>query len=286
MGELEERGSYKLVKALNLGDSGSGKTGALGQLAMAGYELGILDFDNGAQILLDPTVLHPDYRKNINIEVCTDRYDMTPQGPVCNLPQAAMKGMNCLNDWPGWGPIYEWGPNRILVMDSLTFFGDACMRQVLAQVGRAGGRRYQGDWGKAMDIQEGVLQSLYAEQVKCHVIINCHIKMSKDPTAPEDIRIVGKEGKETKLDLTPKRAFPYALGSALPPKVGRYFNTAVRTKSMGSGMSLSRVITPIADNDLELKVPLPSILNQDYPLESAWLTIFNAITGEERKIDG
>jgi hypothetical protein len=44
--------SHRTTKLLNLGDAGSGKTGALASLAKAGQRLIILDFDNGLDILI------------------------------------------------------------------------------------------------------------------------------------------------------------------------------------------------------------------------------------------
>ena len=50
MSSLADHQSSELTKVLVIGDSKSGKTGALTSLVAAGYKLRILDFDN----LLDP----------------------------------------------------------------------------------------------------------------------------------------------------------------------------------------------------------------------------------------
>ena len=60
MPALSDHQSSQTTKMLFIGDSGSGKTGALASLAAAGYNLRILDVDNGvdilANLLRDPQV--------------------------------------------------------------------------------------------------------------------------------------------------------------------------------------------------------------------------------------
>jgi septum formation inhibitor-activating ATPase MinD len=52
MPQATKHQSHRTTKMLNMGDAGSGKTGALASLAKAGQRLVILDFDNGLDILI------------------------------------------------------------------------------------------------------------------------------------------------------------------------------------------------------------------------------------------
>ena len=44
--KLELTATHKITKCILLGDSGTGKTGALASLVKAGYKLRVLDLDN------------------------------------------------------------------------------------------------------------------------------------------------------------------------------------------------------------------------------------------------
>jgi Tfp pilus assembly pilus retraction ATPase PilT len=51
MPSMLDHESNELVKILVAADSGSGKTGSLASLVDAGFNLRILDFDNGLSVL-------------------------------------------------------------------------------------------------------------------------------------------------------------------------------------------------------------------------------------------
>ena len=51
MASIKNHQSTDVTKLLLVGDSGSGKTASLAQLANAGYNLRILDYDDGLAIL-------------------------------------------------------------------------------------------------------------------------------------------------------------------------------------------------------------------------------------------
>ena len=61
-----QHSSASLTKMLLIGESGSGKSGALASLAAADYKLRILDFDNGLDFLMRyMRKNHPDKIDNI-----------------------------------------------------------------------------------------------------------------------------------------------------------------------------------------------------------------------------
>jgi hypothetical protein len=64
---------------LNMGDAGSGKTGALASLAKAGQRLVILDFDNGLDILIGLLKNDQKALEHIYYETFTDELMMGPQ---------------------------------------------------------------------------------------------------------------------------------------------------------------------------------------------------------------
>ncbi len=62
MANIKRHKAAEYTKLMLVGDSGSGKTTALSTLANAGYNLRILDFDDGLSIL--PEFLNKDAVKN------------------------------------------------------------------------------------------------------------------------------------------------------------------------------------------------------------------------------
>ena len=270
-----EHHSRNITKLLNIGPPGSGKTGALACLAEAGYRLVILDFDNGIDILINVVRKHkPEALSNIIYEVCTDKMKMVPgmaggkivtEGP----PTAWVKAITGLSRWKfpiaagsketyDLGPASSWGPETILVLDSLGLAGEAAMRFVV-QLNAHQFLDYKdrADYGQAMDRLETLLQLLFSDGIGCNVIVNTHI------TYVEDRMNKSLQG------------MPRALGSALPPKVGGYFNTIVRsTTKEGS----KRVILTRVDMAVELKLPLlPDALPSELPIETGLLTLFQAL---------
>ena len=159
------------------------------------------------------------------------------------------------------GNIGDWGPETIVLIDSLGFAGMAALRFVRQlNMHQLDSFTSKPDYGQAMDMVEGMLQLLYSNSVKCHVIVNSHI------TFIEDIL------KGSLIGL------PRALGSKLPPKVGGYFNSIVHTTTVGSGKSAKRMIRTTSEGMVELKLPiLPGTLPSELPIENGLLTIFKTL---------
>lgn len=245
MPQLSAHQSAKCQKMLVLGPSGSGKTGLLGSLANADYRLFIMDFDNGLDILLDPKVVLPEKRGNIYFKTFTDK--LKDKGIPDGMPQAVPQALNVLNAWVedgvNLGSPYSWGEKDVLVIDSLTMFGVACLRYSLAMAGRSGKQPQMQDWGEAIRIQESLVEQLYSDAVKCNVVVNAHLTFADDTSQP---------GMQ--------RAFPSALGAKLPPRIGRYFNSMVAVEKQVSGSTITRVMRTQATFNMELKNPRPSVI--------------------------
>jgi hypothetical protein len=268
MASLDSKKNTDPLKLLLIGDSGTGKTGALASLANAGFELFILDLDNGTDIL--NFVVKPECKKNVHIETLTDTGRMVGAGSSQKIqklnPQAFPKALGLLSKWKDsetgedFGAVSSWGTNRILVVDSLSFLGMASLDYVLAKNGRAGDQPHQGDWGEAMRMLEQTLQIVYSTEIKCHVVMNSHITYQQ------------VEGSGITKGL------PMGLGSQLPPKIGRYFNMMLMTKSKGSGDSTRRLILTKPDSSVEVKCPILSA-PKELSIESGLAEIFKLWEG-------
>lgn len=269
MPSLDTHPSFSNVKLLYIGASGSGKTGSLASLA-AKYQLFIQDYDNGLDVLLDPKILPPEQRKNVHYVTLTDKLEDDGNGiAIAKDPKAFSRGLQLLSRWKDgtedFGPISTWGPDRILVIDSITFQGKATMRYVQHINGKTGKRPSQPIWGDAIDRQEGLLQLLYADNIKCHVIITAHIReidLNEKKADPDD------EGY-----IPDVQAFPSFLGRQLPGNAGRYFNSMIAATVMGT----KRVIRTRTLGNLALKISTPSKVPSELPLETGMLELFNKL---------
>lgn len=260
MPSLSQHQSSTTTKLLYLGDSGTGKTGSLASLAKAGYNLRILDFDNGLDILAHLLSDDPDAMSRVRFKTCTDKMKQIGNAIVPDgIPQAFSNAMKALNGWKDededLGPISKWGEKDVLVVDSMTFFGNAVMRHVLHINGKSGQQPSQPNWGEAMRINEDFMAMLYDSSIKCNVIVISHIVQLGDEN-------VGLQG------------FPTALGTKLPPKIPRYFNTMVCAETRGVGTGQKRLIRTRSKMGLELKVANPKI-PETLPLETGLATIFD-----------
>jgi hypothetical protein len=266
---------------LLIGDSGSGKTGALASLADAGYNLRILDLDNGidilANIIKDPK---SPYKKEsldrVFYETVTDKMKNVNGKLMPAKATVWQRSMKLLDNWKteeqdpqdatkkittsDFGPITTWTPKDVLVLDSLTFLSTAALNLQLSMNSRLGQAPQQQDWYAGQQMIEGMLQMLYDEEVKCNVIVNCHITFIGDDNV--------------------QHGYPASLGKALPPKIGRYFNSMIMAKTTGSGANQKHKISTLSSPLVELKNTNPLRVKADYPLEFGLAEYFRDIRGE------
>lgn len=272
MPQLSSHQSTSATKMLLIGESGSGKTGALVSLVEAGYNLRILDFDNGLDVILG--IINKKYpeeskRKElldkIVFETLTDKLKNVGGKIVTDgAPQAFNIAMQLLDCWKrggiDLGKVESWGENDVLIIDSLTFLSKAIMRHVLFLNGRGTAHPQIQDWGAAMEVVEGLLGLLYSTNIKCNVIITSHISYIE-------------------LDNGMNKGYPSTLGNKLPPKVGRYFNSLLMVKTKGSGSGLQRVIRTVTDSNIDLKTSIPGVLPDELPISTGLADFFKAQRG-------
>lgn len=258
---------------LLIGDSGAGKTGALASLPEAGYHLRIIDVDNGIDVLKnlltdeksDYVKRYPKAAENVDYVTITDTLKNVGGKLIPAKATVWERVVGMLDNWVDGetklGPITTWGNDTILVIDSLTMLSQAALARVLAMNGRLGSHPTQQDWGVAQGLVEGLLQMLFDDGVKCNVIVLCHITFIE-------------------TDGGPTKGYPNSLGKALPPKVGRYFNTALMARSMGQGTAIKRKILTNTAGVVELKNTAPMRVENEYPLETGLAQYFEAVRGK------
>lgn len=252
------------IKALYMGDSGSGKTGSLASLAAAGYGLYILDFDGGSKILLDPSILKPEFRKNVQVETCQDKMKAL-NGKIFPAEAVAWsKASRLLDNWPGKGNVSgeNWTEKDVLVIDSTTFAGKVAMNFNQSINGKLALPPEWKDFKLPQEYIFNLLALLFSSEVKCNVIAISHV----DYTAPPGTT---REERE-KQDIF--RGYPTSVGAALGPKMGRFFNDMLLVRD--------GYIWPKTRDGIALKSSAPGRVKNQYPLATGLAQYFADVKGE------
>lgn len=256
MAKLSEHQSGKYTKLLFIGDSGTGKTGSLASL-VPDYDLRILDLDNGLDILKAYVKRdHPERLDSIDFETIRDKYKANGFGAVVDKPSAFVNAAKLLTKWPDDSIPSEWGEKTIFVLDSLTTLGNAALAWATGLNPSAkDGRQWYGAGQAGI---ENIIGLLTSEDFHANVIIITHVSYSE------------MQGQN--------KGYPSALGSALGPKIGKYFNTVVLAESSGSGVNVKRTIRLVPTDLIDLKTAAPfAFTDRALPLETGMATLFAAL---------
>jgi hypothetical protein len=263
MPTLETHPSTTTVKLLMMGNSGSGKTSALAALAAAGYRLFIADFDNGLDILMDPSVLAPEFRKNVNYKLYQDK----PVKAGNALIPTASAWTNFTRDIGDWkedgkslGSIFTWGERDVFVVDSITFASDRCFDEALKLGGRLGQRAQIQDYGTALDSLASFFELVYGGNVGCNVVMSAHLQFVGDEMSGQ------------------RKAYPNVIGQKLAPKLPRYFNNMILVEKSVVGATVKRQFQTSGTHNIDLKVSKPSTVPAK--MEADLAKLFSLLKGE------
>lgn len=264
MPSLAAHQSNDYVKLLLLGDAKSGKTGSLVSLVKAGYSLRILDFDNLLDVLKffiiqenDPALLD-----KVDFRSLRDLRKASALGSILSgAPKAFVEGMKMLDHWKydetDLGPPKDWGPDSILVLDSLSRFCDAAYdwADFTTPAGK-GGKDTRAVYGMAQDAVENTLALLTGPSFCTNVIVICH-------------------GQYMEFEGTTPKIFPQGVGQKLSPKIPQYFPNYIRYINRGG----ARKIQLKSDGLIDLANTNPMKLDAELPIETGLATIFETLRG-------
>lgn len=259
MPNLAQHQSNNFTKMLLEGDSGSGKTGALTSLVAAGYNLRILDMDNGLETLKQFVSKEcPDNLANVEFRTLRDDYKSSALGPIiAGKPKAFVDALKLLDRWKyddiDLGSPAEWGTECILVVDSLTFLSDSAF--IWAQGLNPSAKDPRQWYGQAQEAIEKVLALLTSPSFETNVIVTSHVKYIENPDGS-------------------RKGYPTAVGSALSPVIPRYFNSvALCQTSAGGKRTIQTAVTAMID----LKNPKPFEMLPSYPISSGLADFFSVL---------
>jgi hypothetical protein len=267
MASLDQHQSNKFVKLLSMGDPSSGKSGALTSLVKAGYKLAILDYDNGLDSLKQFAKRDcPQNLTNVYFKTLQDKWKPGVQGATIDgMPVAFARGVKLMDNWTklngadeDLGKPGSFGPEWVFVLDSLTFFSDACYDYFDAM--NPGCKDKRQIYGLAQEALANILDLLMSVDFKCHVVINAHLSYQND-----------------EMGVT-RKGFARSIGQALNTRIASWFNSAVLFESTGTGQNVKKVMRLTTNGIVELRNPAPFKLAGDtLPIDTALATFFKAV---------
>jgi hypothetical protein len=293
------------IRMIAVGKPGGGKSGSLAALANAGFKIRMLNYDGNEDPLYEfctpeglanvdavhlgdklsggdewiDSVEPTGFRDGLRL---MDRWRYDEAGHVLGKPPIDFKTKAVLPDKDAVGKITDlgsskdWGPDTIVVLDSLTAMGDCSMMKTRRRMNKSKSDNTDRVYGIAMSEQMDFLRKLRQPGNRFHVIVTAHMKM----IGPQDYRKgesdIAKQVKEAQADLMDVRWYPSALGRALPQEVLRIFPIAVLFENQKTSKGIVRTINTRPRLEVDLKMPSQT-LSDSLPVSDGMLTIFKAL---------
>ncbi len=273
MPSLANHQSNDYIKLLEIGDSKSGKTGALVSLVQAGYKLRILDLDNLLDVLKYMIQEKcPELIENVEFRTLRDKRKASALGSVIDgKPKAWINALKMMDNWKytddtgtetDLGNPSDWGSDCILVVDSLSRLCDAAydFHESIIPVGKGGSYDARAIYGNAQDDVEKFIAMLTSDTYKVNVIVIAHVTYQEQP------------------DGTTK-GFPQGVGQKLSPKIPQYFSSVVLFTNKGGKRTMQTNSSPMMD----LANPAPFRVQPSYPIETGLADFFEALRPKPAK---
>lgn len=272
---LDAHPSTEIVRALNLGESGGGKTGALASLVIAGYTLWILDYDNGLDILVAALREHyksdPDGLKAAmsRVHYKTLRDATVVQAGVVKIkapPTAWKDSGKALQAWN----INSFTNNDVIVIDTLSTMTRVALNEAMMLGARLNQKVADIDYGWMATSVFLFIEMLTDDDLKCNLVVNSHIRyLHGQEETVEDSR-----GNEKAAGAI--KGLPNALGQQIPREIAKYFNTLITTRVGPGG---KRTISTTPNAGIDVKTANPFGVKKSYPVETGLADLFRDMLG-------
>lgn len=264
MVSLANHTAAKFAKMLFIGDSGTGKTGALVSLMKDGYKLRILDMDNGLDSLREWAKHEGADLSLVDYETRRDKYKTSNKGPkIDGVPKAFTEALQLLDKWSDGTIPAEWGDRTVLVIDSLSALGKAGLEfaRYMNPTAQSGKQQDGRVWyGAAQDGVEDIMALVTSDDFKANVVVISHVRVDEWAGV--------------------NKGYANVIGKALGPILPRYFNTLIQAEVTGTGTNVKRVIKTLPTGLVDLKTPAPFKIDGSLPLGTGLSTVFKALKGE------
>lgn len=298
--EEEIQETTRRMRLLVVARPKTGKTSSLVSLVNeGGFRLILCDFDGNADPLYN--LIDEDKRHLLHVIPFEDNFgppSMAEGGSIGiklkGDPKAFSKFLHFLDGKPtrdsqkrmtDFGPAASWGPDTVLVVDSLTALGRACFRRYITAIGRNEQTKRIKDWGVAAGEAESALEMLTSSYYRCHVIVMAHVKMigpkplEEDDSKRQDKVDYNNELKKEEAELVPVRLYPIAIGRSLCEHLAEHFPGVVRAEVTNDGKRIFN-LRPCPEMDTGLPAsPKWLAANKTLPIEDGLMSMMTAVTG-------
>lgn len=242
------------VKIMVIGDSGSGKTGALVSLARAGYNLRILDMDDGLAPLAQ-LIKAEDASLLARVGFMTFR-DNYKNNELVRPAKAYLGASRTMDKWEDDTVPSAWGHEYVYVVDSLTLLARAAFNQAISLAPACKDPRQW--YASAQQAVENFLACVTSPNFGTNVVILTHIN-------------------EIEMADGTSKGFPSAVGKALSRHIGKYLNDLFVVETRGSGNNVRRIIRTVPNGITDAKTSLVG-LPSELPINTGLADIFKALS--------
>jgi hypothetical protein len=261
---LDDYNQHSRAKVLVYGPPKAGKTALVGKLAEH-FNLHWLDLENGIKTLLNPAMLKPEFRKNVNVvnipdhkmyPVAVDTVRDVLKGGDKKICQAHGK-VNCplcaKNTEARWSTINlnNFTDKDILVIDSLSQLSNSAMnKSVLKEISKPGGEEYKAtfhDYATQGALLDQVLSMIQVLDLNICVISH---EVESEMTDGKD-KIVPMAGTRNFSKLSAKY-FDAAVYCTLVNKQHRAFSSTSYAPNVLTGSRLPVSLDDNKGEDLSL----------------------------------
>lgn len=238
MAEPQPQMTLPGVNIMLMGPAGTGKTHSIGTLVDSGLEVFYLALEPGLESLLGyytdkgqpvPDNLHwhtlkaptASFTELIDSATKVNQLTLESLSKMQDTNRSkhnqfiellkALNNFTCDRTGESFGPVNEWTPSRVLVIDGLTGLSRAAMSLVV------GGKpvKSMADWGIAQDQLEKILRML-CDNCPCHLVVIAHVE------------------RETDQVLGGVKIMVSTLGKALAPKIPAMFSDVILATRQGT----------------------------------------------------
>jgi len=247
---LDDYSKTTRTKVLVYGSPKSGKTALVGKLA-SDFTLHYFDLENGIKTLLNPAILSPEFRKNINVITIPD-HKLYPVA-IDTLREVFRGGLKsicaahgkvncpvCAKDTSAKSSkidLAKMGENDIVVIDSMSQLARSAMsRATLKEISKPGGDEYKqtyADYAQQGALMEQVLSLI--QVVDMNVVVISHELESESLEGRE--KIVPIAGTRN-FSLTVAKYFDAVVYTTVVNKVHRAFGSSTYSPTIVTGSRL------------------------------------------------
>jgi len=273
------------LRIMVVGYPGTAKTGMLASLLNAGFKIRMLDFDGNPEPLLQ--YANPDKLQNLDIAYFEDKMRLgarftEPSG----IPTAFSDALKQMDDWKtqdaegnpiSLGASKDWGPDTIVVLDSLTSMGEAAMHRAMKLLNKTPENNTDRVWGLSMNEQLAFIKRLRAPTNRHHVIVLSHLKIISPRDARSGDSELTKSIKQEMAEVVPTRLYPSALGWQLPQQIGKEFPILLEAEKVTKGGKTTRTLNLSPKTLLDVKFP-GAIAETRLDISDGLLRVFEALS--------